>query len=76
MKLEREARAATALVTHHDKIANEFLKEAGVKLSHRKQSYSTSIHRRESYEKGRVDSKEIDMDQRSLAGPKGRGKAR
>ena len=74
--MEREAKAATALVTHTENIAQAFLEEQGVKLSKAKKTYKNSMFRHESYKQGKVDSKEIDMDQRSLAGPKGRGKAR
>ena len=71
VKLEREAKAATALVTHHENIAKDVLEHAGVKLSHRKRTYTKSVQRRESFHKGKVDSQDIDINQRSLAGPRG-----
>ena len=74
VKLEREAKAATALVTHHENIAKTFLKEAGVKLSHRKRKYTASVSRHRSFEKGKVDSKEIDVNQKSLTGSSCHGK--
>ena len=76
MKLEREARSATALVAHTEKVAESFLKEAGVKLSKKKHSYTQSAFRRASYDKGKEDSKTIDINQRSIGGPKGGGKAK
>ena len=69
VKLEREAKAATALVTHHENIASDFLQQVGVKLSKRKRTYTKSVQRRESFVKGKVDSKDIDINQKSLAGP-------
>ena len=52
-------------------VAESFLKEAGVKLSHKKHNYTKSAFRMASYEKGKVDSKTIDINQRSIGGPKG-----
>ena len=80
VKMEREAKAATALVTHHEKISEGFLKQEGIKLSKAKRTYTKSVSRRESFAKGKVDSKDIDINQKSLAGPKdgagGKRKAR
>ena len=59
MKLEREAKTATALVSHTDKVKESFLKEAGIKLSKRKVTYTKSVYRHASYTQGKVDSKEI-----------------
>ena len=39
-----------------------------MKLSNRKHTYTKSTWRKESYEKGKIDSKEIDINQRSLKG--------
>ena len=52
-----------------EKIAEGFLKTKGVKLSKRKLKHTKSVHRRESFAKGKVDSQDIDINQRSLAGP-------
>ena len=76
---EREQKAATALVAHTAKVAEELLSQAGVKLSHKKHSYTKSAWRKASYEQGKVDSRDIDINQRSLAGPAaggGKGKAK
>jgi hypothetical protein len=74
-KYEREAKAAVALVAHTESVAKNFLKDMGVKLSQKKHSYTKSTWRRESYEKGKVDSKEIDINQRSIKGDGGGGAA-
>ena len=47
----------------------DFLQQVGVKLSKRKRTYTKSVQRRESFVKGKVDSKDIDINQKSLAGP-------
>lgn len=67
-KYEKEAANKSALVAHTESVAASFLKEAGVKLSNRKHTYTKSTWRKESYEKGKIDSKEIDINQRSLKG--------
>ena len=69
VKLEREAKAATALVSHTEKVKESFLKEAGIKLSKAKHTYTQSVYRHASYVQGEVDSKEIDINQKSIAGP-------
>ena len=66
VKLEREQKAATALVAHTANIAKAFLAEAGVKLSHAKKTYTSAAFRTESYEQGKKDAQEIDINQRSL----------
>ena len=71
----RDAFTATALVTHTERIAEGFLKKAGVKLSKAKRNFTQSVHRHESFAKGEVDSKDIDINQKSLAGPAGKGSA-
>jgi hypothetical protein len=71
VKYEREQRAATALVAHTARVAEEFLKTTGVKLSNKKHSYTQSAFRRASFEQGKLDAKEIDLEQRSLAPPPG-----
>ena len=43
----------------------------GIKLSKRKVKYTKSVYRHASYTQGKVDSKEIDINQRSIAGPSG-----
>ena len=68
-KLEQQQKAATALVAHKEKVAEAFLKEAGVKLSKGGHKYTRSTWRQESYVQGKADSKTIDINQRSLAGP-------
>ena len=45
VKMEREAKAATALVAHTEHIEKDFLKESGVKLSHKKHKYTQSTWR-------------------------------
>ena len=72
-KLEREAASKSALVAHTESVAASFLKEVGVKLSNRKHTYTKSTWRKESYEKGQADAKEIDINQRSLKGGGGGG---
>ena len=66
VKLEREAKAATALVAHTANIAKAFLEQTGVKISNRKRTYKQSSWRSESYEQGKVDSRDIDINQRSI----------
>ena len=57
------------VVQHTAAVAEGFLKESGIKLSHKKTTYTKSVWRRASYEQGKVDSKEIDINQRSLSAP-------
>ena len=66
VKLEREAKAATALVAHTANIAKAFLEQTGVKISKRKHTYKQSSWRSESYEQGKADSKDIDINQKSI----------
>ena len=51
------------------------VKEEGVKLSHKQQRYTKSTWRKESYERGKIDSKEIDINQRSIKNDGGGGAA-
>ncbi len=66
VKLEREAKAATALVAHTANIAKAFLEQTGVKISKRKHKYKRSSWRSESYKQGKADSKDIDINQKSI----------
>ena len=63
--LEKEERAAIVLVDHREKIAEEVLKEQGIKVrSGRKRKAITFDWK--SYQTGIEDSKEIDINQRAL----------
>ena len=68
-KLERQHKAANALVFHTKKLEEDCLKEFGVKLKKGKNKYEKTIWRYESYTKGKKDSEQIDITQRSLTSP-------
>ena len=71
VKLEKQQQSALALVAHTKKVGEAVLEEAGVKLSGRAHTYtSRTVHRPESFVQGKADSKEIDINQRSITGPK------
>jgi hypothetical protein len=63
--LERENEAAVALVNHSERIAKDVLKENDIKVykGARRRAIHFDPH---SYEKGIVDSKEVDIDQRAI----------
>ena len=65
-KMERDKQSALTLIAHTEKVAETFLKEVGVKLSKRAQTYTKCAWRAASYEQGKEDSKNIDINQRAI----------
>jgi hypothetical protein len=63
--LEKEEHAAIVLVDHREKIAEEVLKEKGIKLSKGRKRKAITFDWN-SYQTGIEDSKEIDINQRAL----------
>jgi len=66
VRMERDQKTALTLTAHTEKVAETFLKEVGVKLSHRKHAYTKCAWRAASYEQGKEDSKNIDINQRAI----------
>ena len=64
-ELEKEEQAALVLVDHSERIAEDLLKEEGIKLSARRKKKPIRFDNR-SYNKGIEDSKEIDINQRAI----------
>lgn len=64
-ELEREEQAALVLVDHREKIAKQVLSDNKIKLSSGKKHAPITFDRH-SYDKGIVDSKEIDINQRAI----------
>mmetsp|Transcript_17171 Transcript_17171/g.37061 ORF Transcript_17171/g.37061 Transcript_17171/m.37061 type:complete len:754 (-) Transcript_17171:209-2470(-) len=64
-KLERENTAHLALVDHHKKIASEILKTKNIKVRTGRKAKSITLNRK-AYEKGVIDSKEIDLNQQAI----------
>jgi len=64
-ELEKEDRAALALVDHSEKIAEEVLKDNDIKLSKGRKRKAILMDR-SSYRQGVEDSKEIDINQRAI----------
>ena len=66
-RLERKQSLQTALVMHTERIADQVLKEAGIKV-HKGPAYKRAEYHHASYQKGREDAKLIDLSQRALGG--------
>ena len=64
-EMEQEEETALALVNHQEKVADEVLKERGIKLHKGRKRKSINFDR-VSYDKGIIDSKEIDINQRAI----------
>ena len=64
-ELEKEEQAAIVLVDHREKVAEQVLKENGIKLSKGRKRKAIDFDHR-SYRKGIEDSKEIDINQRAI----------
>lgn len=64
-ELEKEEQAALVLVNHNEKVAEEVLKEQGVKLSSGRKRKPIQFDNR-SYSKGIEDAREIDINQRAI----------
>jgi len=64
-EIENQKQAAIVLVNHREKIADEVLKDEGIKL-HKGRKRSRMSFDRRSFHKGIVDSKEIDINQRAI----------
>ena len=64
-EMEQEEETALALVNHQEKVADEVLKERGIKLHKGRKRKSINFDRL-SYDKGIIDSKEIDINQRAI----------
>ena len=64
-ELEREEQAALVLVDHSKKIAEEVLKEKGIKLSSARRRAAINFDH-QSFKQGIEDSKEIDINQRAI----------
>jgi len=64
-ELEKQNEAAIVLVNHREKVAEQVLKENGVKLSKGRKRKAIDFDHR-SYHKGIEDSREIDINQRAI----------
>ena len=64
-EIEKEKQAAIVLVDHREKIADQVLEDQGITLSSGRKRSRINIDRR-SYDKGIVDSREIDINQRAI----------
>ena len=64
-EMEEEEKAALVLVDHREKVADEVLKEHGIKLHAGRKRKPIKFHRA-SYDKGIIDSKDIDINQRAI----------
>lgn len=64
-RLEKENTAHLALVDHHKKIASDVLKSKKIKVRSARNHKSISLNRK-AYEKGVIDSKEIDLNQQTI----------
>mmetsp|Transcript_43651 Transcript_43651/g.105283 ORF Transcript_43651/g.105283 Transcript_43651/m.105283 type:complete len:686 (+) Transcript_43651:47-2104(+) len=64
-ELENENQAALTLVDHREKVAEDVLKDNGVKLSQRRRRAEMKFDRN-SYRQGIKDSKEVDLNQRAI----------
>ena len=64
-EMEQEEENALVLVDHREKVADEVLKERGIKLGKRRKRKRISFDR-SSYVRGVIDSKDIDINQRAI----------
>ncbi|KAL3826935.1 hypothetical protein ACHAXA_006015 [Cyclostephanos tholiformis] len=64
-KLERENTAHLALIDHHKQIASDVLKSKKIKLQSSRKYTSITLNR-DAYDRGVIDSKEIDLNQRAI----------
>ena len=65
-KLEREETLRSALVTHTKKVAEGFLQQQSIKLSHAKKTFTRCEYRHASFVQGEADGKHIDVNQRAI----------
>ena len=64
-EMEKEEEAAIVLVDHRQKVAEQVLKDRNIKLSRSRKQRPIAFDRR-SYDRGIIDAKEIDINQRAI----------
>jgi hypothetical protein len=69
-QMAERGRAITALVIHSAKVGDEYLKQKGIKIRKRTIKSRAAVWNKDAFRQGKVDSANIDINQRGIAGAK------